>query len=64
MGNRLSKTYTKTGDDGGHHSMSQDRASCAACDEADETRGFRPFPTGALRRPRADIHVRAVPQDL
>jgi cob(I)alamin adenosyltransferase len=31
MGNRLSRIYTRTGDDGGHHLMSQSRASCAGC---------------------------------
>jgi hypothetical protein len=55
MGNRLSKIYTKTGDDGGHDLMSQSRASCAGCSEHGETRGFRHVPTGACRRLRAGI---------
>jgi hypothetical protein len=59
MGNRLSKIYTKTGDDGGRNLMSQDRASCAACGDSDESRGIRRCPD-ASRRPRAGIHARVV----
>ena len=55
MGNRLSKIYTKTGDDGRHGSKSQLRTSCADCSKPCETRGFRTVSTGAMRRLRADI---------
>lgn len=55
MGNRLSKIYTRTGDDGGRDSMSQYRASCADCSEPRETRGFRAVPTGASQRLRAGL---------
>ena len=50
MGDRLSKIYTKTGDDGGRDLMPQHRASCADRSEPRETRGFRAVPTGASRR--------------
>ncbi len=55
MGNRLSKIYTKTGDDGRRYSKSQCRASCADCSEPCETRGFRTAPTVASWRLRADL---------
>jgi hypothetical protein len=55
MGNRLSKSDTKTGDNGGRYLMSQCRASCADCSEPNETRGFRPVPTGDSRRLPAGV---------
>ena len=60
MGNRLSKIYTKTGDDGSVFGVAFVRASCANDAETGETRGFRRFPTGASRRLRAGIHTRVV----
>lgn len=55
MGNRLSKIYTRTGDDGGRTRWSRCRASCADRSEPCETRGFRTVPTDASRRLRAGL---------
>jgi hypothetical protein len=55
MGNRLSKIYTKTGDDGRRYLLPQTRASCAICSDSGESRGIRRCPPDASRRPRAGI---------
>ena len=63
MGNRLSKIYTRTGDDGRRTLPSQLRASCADCSTPGEKRGFRQARAGAMR-PRTGFHARVVPTEL